>query len=259
VQTATTGSPEYLGNTTSTAFNPGPIAGTATRFWRVDEHVGAGILPGDVWLFGPAMFNHWKLDETSGFLAADESGTADGAYSGPTLGIPGATPSTGTAIDFDGINDFVLIPALDLESDTVTLTMWLKRTGEQPDFAGIVFSRAGATIAGLNFGENNELRYHWNGGNWGWDSGLVPPDGQWVFVALVIEPERATMHVGQGGELTSAVNEAGHSPEAFDAVLTLGRDPGSGVRWFRGSLDELRIYDEAFTKGEILALYTSSL
>ena len=42
-------------------------------------------------------------------------------------------------------------------------------------------------------GNADELRYHWNDGYWDWDSGLVLPDAEWVFVALVLEPTRATM------------------------------------------------------------------
>ena len=46
----------------------------------------------------------------------------------------------------------------------------------------------------------------------------------------------------------------GHAAEEFDAAFALGRDPGSGARWFRGSLDDVRIYRFALTPGEIEAL-----
>ena len=45
-------------------------------------------------------------------------------------------------------------------------------------WAGIAFSRAAGTTAGLNFGLANELRCTWNndGATYGWDSGLIVPD-----------------------------------------------------------------------------------
>jgi hypothetical protein len=143
----------------------------------------------------------------------------------------------------------------------VTISCWVKRSGAQNDWAALLFSRAGTTVAGLHFGTADELRYTWNddGGSWGWDSGLVVPDAQWVFAALVIEPAQARLYLGDGGVLTSATNAINHSPEAFDGTSWLGRDPHSSPRHFKGSLDDVRVYDHAFTPSEIEALYFGSL
>jgi len=160
----------------------------------------------------------------------------------------------------DGSNDYIRIPALDLNSDRVTITTWIRRQGNQSSFAGIVFNRNGSTVAGLNFGDSNELRYHWNGGGetWGWDSGLVVPNDEWVFAALVVEPTRASIYLGEGGVLTRADNPVSHAPEEFDGNTNVGRDK-AGNRYFGGFVDDVRIYDAALAPAQVEALYLGSL
>jgi hypothetical protein len=135
----------------------------------------------------------------------------------------------------------------------------VRRAGPQNPWAGLVFWRAGSSVAGLGFGEANELRYHWNGGEWGFDSGLVVPDAQWVFAALVVEPDRATLHLHDGTTLASAVNPVGHGPEELDAPGRIGWDPHSAPRRFLGHLDDVRVFRKALSEAEILTLYADSL
>jgi hypothetical protein len=256
VRDATVASPEYLGDFAA-AVDPGALAQGPTWFWRVDELAPESVR-GPVWQFTQASFHRWGLDETSGATAFEATGPLHGTYqNGVVLGQPGATAGSGTSVFFDGVNDRVQIPALDLNSDRVTITAWVRRQGSQNPWAGLVFCRAGTTTAGLNLGEANELRYHWNGaGNtWGWNSGLIVPDDTWVFTALVVEPQRARLFLGQGGALTSATNVVTHPAEAFDGILTLGRDPNSTARTLHGWLDDVRVYDGVLTRAQLEALY----
>ena len=260
VATATTSSLEFLGNQPQTSRFVGGLVPDTPYFWRVDERVGASVLPGQVWQFELARANRWALDETGGTLALDSGDTSDGTYVGaPTLGQPGATAALGTSVDFDGVDDRVAVPALNLDSDTVTFTAWIRRDGPQTPWAGLIFSRAGNTTAGLNFGEADELRYHWNGGQWPWNSGLIVPDAQWVFVALVVEPSRGTLYLHDGVGWQSAVNVAAHTPEEFDGATQLGWDQGFGSRRFDGRLDDVRIFRSALSASELEALRQASL
>lgn len=256
VRNATPASPEYLGDFADEV-DPGALALGPTWFWRVDE-LAPEVVRGPVWQFTQATFHRWPLDETSGTTAFEATGALHGTYqNGVVLGQPGATASTGTSVFLDGVNDRVQIPALNLDSDRVTITAWVRRQGPQNPWAGLVFCRAGTTTAGLNLGEANELRYHWDGAGdtWGWNSGLVVPDDTWTFTALVVEPDRARIYLGSGGVLAFATNVASHAPEAFDGILTLGRDPNSSARTLRGWLDDVRVYDGALTFAQLEALY----
>jgi hypothetical protein len=257
---ATTSSPEFLGNQAGTSRVIGGYLPNVPYYWRVDERSGAEVVTGQVWQFEIAEANHWQLDEGAGTTALDVEGTAHGTYVGALLlGQPGATPALGSSVDLDGVDDRVTIPALNLATDRATFTTWLRRDGAQAPWAGLIFSRAGNTIAGLNFGEADELRYHWNGGAWGFNSGLIVPDAQWVFAALVVEPSRATLYMHDGVGWQSATNTAGHSAEEFDGDLQLGWDQGFGSRRFDGRLDDVRVIRAALTQAELEALRTASL
>ena len=259
VRDADPSSPAYMGSFAVPSFQPPSLVSDTRYFWRVDEVVGTGTVRGDVWQFELADFARWKLDEVSGSAALDSQGTFHGVYVGdPTLGGAGASAKLGTSVSFDGAGDRVDVAMpMALDSNRVTMTAWVKRNGAQNAFAALIFSRAGSTTAGLNFGTADELRYHWNGSasTYNFDSGLVVPDQEWVFTALVVEPDRATLYLGQDGTLSAATNFVTHPVEAFDGKLVIGQDPNFGNRYLRGDLDDPRVYDAALSPAEIDALY----
>ncbi|GEM_PF-2802996 len=262
VRDATPSSPEYEGNVLTPLYVTSPLSQGSTWYWRVDEVVGPDVVPGDVWQFRLADTGHWPLDDLAGTTAADVQGNVPGTYiGGPTLAKAGATPFTGTSVRLHGPGDGVLLPPLELQSDTVTLTLWVRRIGDQGAFTGLLFSRDANTVAGLNFGNLNELRYHWNGdgSTWGFDSQLVVPDATWTFCALVVRPDRADLYMGvNGAPLVSATNVVTHGPEEWDGQAWLGQDP-TGGRWFNGRLDEPRVFDRALTTKELQQLYDDAL
>jgi hypothetical protein len=260
VRDATTADTSYQGNVLAPAFAPTGLDTDTTYYWRIDEHAGGTVLPGEVWQFRLARRHRWQLDEVTGTVAVDSAGGQDGSYFGGTLlGLPGATSELGTAVDLDGVNDRMRADPLHLNTDTVTMTAWVRRRGEQAEWAPFVFFRANTTGTGLGLGFGNEIRYHWDSGQWGWDSGLVLPNATWTFVALVVNPDQATLYMSQDGALLSATNVSGHPVEAFDAALEMGRDPGFSSRWFKGRIDDLRIYATDLSPAEIERVYTESL
>lgn len=198
---------------------------------------------------GPGLVAYWKLDDASGQTAADSVGLYNGTLANGPIWTAG---KDGGALDFDGVDDKVTAPALNLNSNTVTISGWVKRNGEE-SFAGIVFCRGGSTVSGLHI-SNNELRYHWDSGKWGWSSGLILPDGVWAYVALVVEPDKATIYMNDGTGMQSAVNVSSHAIEAFDAQTALGVDPTGGARFFNGAMDDVRIYGRALSAAEVTAI-----
>lgn len=160
--------------------------------------------------------------------------------------LPEARP--GSALSLDGNGDYATASAaLKLNSNTATITAWIKPIGNQSAWAGIVLCRGGSTTAGLHFGENNELHYMWNDQNWWWNTGVFPPLGAWSHVALVIEPDRATIYLNG---MPTTLNTT-HNIEAFDSPLALGTDPGWNDRFFKGLIDEVCFYDKALTQSQI--------
>ncbi len=209
---------------------------------------GVSLIYGDL---GNTLKGYWDMDETSGTSAGDSSilGNNATAAGGLDFGTNSTAGQFGNAVTLDGVDDFFYVSGLNIYSNTVTLTAWIKRNGTPSGWNGLIFSRANQA-AGLNFGNSTELRYHWNDGNWGWNSGLNVPNNTWTFVALVIEPSKATIYMNDGGTTQSAVNTATHNPDSFAGTTYIGRDVNAG-RFFNGSMDDVRIYDYSLTATQI--------
>ncbi|MFT5286224.1 MAG: hypothetical protein ACI8TQ_002392 [Planctomycetota bacterium] len=197
------------------------------------------------------LLAHFTMDEGNGAFANDSSPYLRNAMfeNGPFWDAG----TIGGGITFDGVNDRLLADALDTTTNNFTIAGWIKRDGPQTDWAGIAFCRGGTTASGLNFGTNDELRYHWDGTHWFWNSGLVVPDNTWTFVALSVASNAATIYMDPGTGMQSATNVGTHTPEPFDGDLTIGHDPNS-ARHFKGTMDDIRIINRTLSPIEINAL-----
>jgi len=202
------------------------------------------------------LLAHWNFDENGGATAADSTPSARHAT---IAGTPGWTAAgrENAALSVNGSDNPATAPPLGVETNALTFTAWVRRNGDQADWAGIAFNRGGGAT-GLNFGTANELRYHWDGGghsSYNFNSGLVPPDGVWTFVALVIEPSRATIHMRPaGGALQSAVSTGSFAVRNLSGDFWIGRDPNSSSRTFRGDIDEVRVDARSLDATEIASL-----
>ncbi|AQT67121.1 Alpha-amylase/pullulanase [Anaerohalosphaera lusitana] len=195
---------------------------------------------------------YYPLDEMSGTVADDVSifDNNGSLVNGASFDADSVAGVFGGGLDLDGVDDHIEISSLNLNSNTVTITAWVKPNGSPTGWNGIVFNRS-QNAAGLNFGTGGELRYHWDGTNWGWNSGLVPTVGQWNFVALVVEPDRATIYLSDGATVQSATNVNSHGVQSFGGTTYIGLDSNSGSRHFKGSVDDVRVYNYSMNADEI--------
>jgi hypothetical protein len=154
---------------------------------------------------------------------------------------------------------------LNLRTNTVTFAAWVYPVGAQSEDVGIFWTRSG-TVAGIGYGGSfagnaGQLIYCWNNADqttWGFQSGLFIPSDQWSFLAVVIEPTRATLYLGSaGGTLTNAINNVPHISELWDGDARIGGDPqGTSVgRTFNGVIDEVAVFTRALSFDEVNSLY----
>lgn len=205
---------------------------------------------------------YWTLNETTGTTAYDYVGGLNGTFPVPpgvVLGINGPRPpaqagfgATNTAYQLDGATGWVTAPALNWNTNTVTFTAWVKLSAYDDDLSGVLFAR-GDSASGIHIVSTGELRYHWDGGQWGFSSGLTVPLNEWVFLGLVVEPARATLYLGTASGLVSAVNSATHNPAALADPFFLGRDRAD--RPVIGLIDDAAIYKRSLSVNEIGTLY----
>lgn len=225
------------------------------------------------------MFDELADPATTNVLAYDYAGDVDGTYgiaaqngfhgiAGPVPvdGLPGFD-ATNTALRTLGVsNSNVVIPALNLNTNTLTLAAWIKPASTPVANAGVIFCRGGGTVAGMNFTPNlngagdRTLGYTWNneGGTFNWNSLIAPPFGIWSFVALVVTPTNATVYVFNANGLLSSSQNYTHVVQSFAGNTLIGDDGAVGLtRVFDGPIDGAAIYNQALSQSQLEALYAA--
>ena len=159
------------------------------------------------------------------------------------------------------------VPVGNVGTNTVTFTAWLYPSGAQGSWTGILMSRNGPEEGGIGFNDKGMLAYTWNGNStWSFDSGLVIPLNQWSFVAVAIEPTKATFYLdyvdattGQTNYLSS-VNATAQLSQGFGTGLWhISQDFTNGTRNFVGSIDEVAVFKHTLSSTDIAALFAASL
>jgi photosystem II stability/assembly factor-like uncharacterized protein len=141
--------------------------------------------------------------------------------------------------------------AINLSTNTITLSAWIKPDGNQASYAGIIFSGSGGA-SGLDFRNSNQLGYHWNdaGFSYNWSGGPTVPINVWSHVALVISPTAAVAYLN-GVPYT---NTTAHTAVNFNQAFQFGIDRSNTARNFKGLMDEVCIYNRSLTTNEIREL-----
>jgi len=140
--------------------------------------------------------------------------------------------------------------ALNITTNTITLSCWIKPNGAQVANAGIIFSsNAGAT--GLSYDGSGRLGYTWRdeAGSYSFNSGLTITADVWSHVALVVTATNATLYLNG----TAATRTAAHGAALFDQAFLFGMDRYT-TRNFKGLIDEVSIYNRSLSQNEIREL-----
>ncbi|MCZ4696192.1 T9SS C-terminal target domain-containing protein [Ancylomarina euxinus] len=159
--------------------------------------------------------------------------------------VCGADAISGYALKNTQAGDYCATSNLGIQVNSFTVTAWVKPNGIQDDYTGIVINNG--TTAGFNFAHgNNTLAYHWPGGLWSWNSGLVVPADKWSYVAMVASPNGMSLYVD------GKVAKQDISLEPVDLTsLFIGSYKGWDSRNFKGEMDEVCMWNRALTTDEI--------
>lgn len=213
----------------------------------------------------PGMLAHWPLDEVSGSQAADVSGAGNhGSLEGTPRWQPGGGIIDGASA-FDGADDAIRLDATAFfEFDTgLTLGVWIHPAGF-PDpgrsvvLASKIDSSGGDTIGfELLLESDGNVRFVSNAIR---DPGVLTslealPPNAWTHVAATVEPGACRLFVN-GVPSGNVATRNDFSLSNDSALFLAGR--GEGTDGFRGLLDDLRVYNIALSRSEIVAVATHS-
>jgi hypothetical protein len=199
---------------------------------------------------------YWKLDEGLGSTAKDSSPNKNDAtlYNSPVW----TTGRSGKALQFNGAN-YIEAPdssSLDLNSQ-VTITAWINPSSVSA-YNRIVAKSYTSNIApwtmyGLLFDNANHLRLEIaTSGTQNAVNGVTTiPLNQWTFVAETYDG--STMKVYVNGVLDNSTTHTG-TIDTNNIPLSIGRS-GFGLDYFKGTIDEVKIWNRALSADEIKKEY----
>ncbi|MFJ9345505.1 LamG-like jellyroll fold domain-containing protein [Streptomyces sp. NPDC101237] len=200
----------------------------------------------------PSPLAAWPLDETSGAVAADDTGRYDGtaARVGWGRGKDGAPL-------FDGGTSQIMTAGPVLRTDEghgFTVSAWVALSTLPAGFATAVSQDAGA-VSGFY------LQYAAAENRWAFArpdlralSFTVPKPDVWTHLVGVYEDRRHQMILYVDGVQEAGVDDG--DPVAADGPLVIGRATAGGgpADWFPGSIRQVQVFQRPLTAAQVKAL-----
>jgi hypothetical protein len=254
---------------TETTYDPSPYECNTTYYWRVDEFDGDDTNTGEIWSFktkpdieaeDPNFVGWWNFDEDEDGTALDWSGQGNhGEIFGDPVYVSGFNLM---GIEFDGIDDYVDVPQVfstDQETGTdLTLMAWINAEVAAPsgtigrDGSGLIWSdHAGGgdhfTLSVLG----TKLAFETGpSGNPTTTSSSDIVRGEWVHVAVTRAESTKDVEIFINGTLDTTGNHSGDDNVGSNPRIIIGANLLDS-RYFRGTIDEVRIYDRVLAEAEI--------
>lgn len=203
---------------------------------------------------GDSLVGQWLLDECSGTIAKDSSGSGyDGALNGSPVWSSDSPFGSGCSVSFDGSN-YISVTGLNLRSPSVTMAAWVKPSLLTGDYQIV------AKEAQYKYSMNNgRLYFHISttGGSWNYSGAgsHALNNKSWQYVVFVVDSNALRYSLYLNGQIDRVGVMTGPIT-GFNSNSTYIAAWGGGVSQFVGSIDNVRIYDRALDTAAIQKLYT---
>ncbi len=200
----------------------------------------------------------WKLDDASGLTAVDSSGNDN---HGTLTNMAGDEWTDGVidgGLEFDGSNDYILVPVSGDYATSLTFTAWFKSDdagsiGNNYLAQRFVSQPRSNLYSRIAFGINsNKIGTYWHDGwhNVGQGTTILSP-GVWYHGALTYDG--STIRIYLDGIEENSFSESNLIVPSSSFYMQIGRQI-SGERYFDGVLDDVYIYDHVLNAEEIAEL-----
>ena len=206
----------------------------------------------------------WLFDEGNGKVATDatENGL-DGEFEGSPKWVDG---KFGKALEFNGKDSYVQIPAHENPREAITVTAWAKSPNDTWNQHGWMVEKRNAFIIHPNQGTKNVAWPICNGGCWnkpgGWNDGNVGPKDitEWHMYTATFDSKTGEWYIYIDGKVASDMNIAKNELDPDNGPINIGFDDCcGGARYGSAVIDEVAIFSVALEEADIQKLYNDGL
>jgi surface protein len=206
----------------------------------------------------PTPLASWKLNETSGTSAADDSGNG---YGGTVHGTADwQTGKIGNGLQFDG-STYVDVSPVPSVNNPLTITAWVNPSQtSQAGFSGVT----GATIIDENEDSGSNgwiLSLRSNGQLWFWSQGgfdsysnAIVPTNQWTHIAITYDGTDIRLYINGTLDSTHEIP----APQGSATFFKIGGKSWVAGNW-KGLLDEVSIYNSTLSDSDIASVYAEGV
>ncbi len=197
------------------------------------------------------LIGYWKLDEATGTVAHDFSGSGlNGALSGVTLGQTGRVYN---AMLFNGTNSYAA--ASSTGAAVFSVSAWVKPNGTQTDGAGILSDSGGSDTnyrLVFNGGTTTLFGGIYSGAAWhNTPNSPALSTSSWSHVVFAFDGSSLTLFV----DATRIGSTTWSGTPGHGDALYLGR---YSTIYYNGYVDDVRIYNRALSATEVAQLYKAT-
>ena len=204
---------------------------------------------------GTAPISYWSFDEGNGTTAYDSIKSHNGTLTNGPAWRDEADCINGKCLYFDGVDDYVAVGNItDYKIPTKTITFWAKPSGLPSAIAG-VFSNNGANYYAGFTSSGRMFTSHQNSVpaqiTTNSNTNQIASD-EWHLYSYVFNVSGANVdiYMYMDGNLVKTTNYTDGAHTSYGSNFILGSF-GTSSFYFKGFLDEIKIYNYALTTNQI--------
>ncbi len=205
------------------------------------------------------LVGYWSFDEGKGTVANDASKKRN---VGGIVGAKWVTGVIGSALEFNGVNDYVNIrsPGSGITDKAVSVEAWIQSTGNNVN-ANLVFAGPESLDFGIWIQGGRFFAGVWN--SVGTQYSAISPDSptpdEWYHVAMTCDFDtRKVVRFYINGKLNCTSSATGTAIRSAHTTMDIGgRTPNAS--YFKGIIDEVKIFNRALSEEEIKKPYDDYL
>jgi len=224
---------------------------------------------------GEGLVGYWNFNEGERCVVSDNSGNNNHGQLDPDCDA--ISPSwaedrygkQGRSLEFDGIDDFINIPAVDNSSlqikNEISVSAWVKLPSPLPSDSGIILHKRAMDSEDYSFA----LLFNKDDKGYGWAvsqgasenleyirSTSTAIAGEWQYITATFDGTNKKLYVDNNRIDDVVISTLANGGADDSLYIGQGAD---GSNKYKGFIDDVRIYNHALSESEIMLSYLGNI